>query len=435
MKSKVHCWFCNKESFVFIIYKNSWTCKECNQYNGFNKDGDYNRNIPEMQKENQQTFCMNNPPGTPKKHIESTNLLCKRCNASQEQKLKDLNNFEPKNEDRFDEELKLYKQKLDHIYDLCRSCKQKLNQHLNRQDQQIGHYFGNITNKPNPLTPLKTALQAKNSNLANPRKTVDNDNEFKLKKRIISNPVVDKEVVNESKSQYKKAYTVSGSSPYKQERKNMNYNTSNSSPYGKERLNMPKPVIDENPTKYINESDLDTSALKNHNDYTTKVNNLLSTNLMKSKDKWFVIQTVCVDFLSYFAILLIFSCDIVNLINDSGVWQDTNISPDHQLLPGADQNYIFKTLLRIYKYTQIQLTLILILSIFYAFKRPKMSRFLSIIGILLNLMIHLNFFGTQNDEKYVLEVIVSFCLSCYLSLARSYNVVQFYRYLTKTEVF
>ena len=140
------------------------------------------------------------------------------------------------------------------------------------------------------------------------------------------------------------------------------------------------------------------------------------------------------DFLSYFGILLIFICDIVNLINDSGVWQDDSVNPDLQILPGADQHYIFKALLKVYKYTQLLLTLILLVSIFYAFKRPKMSRFLTVIGIMLNLMIHLNFFGTQNDEKFILESVVSFGLSSYLSLARSYNVVQFYRYLTTTEV-
>lgn len=86
MKSKVTCHFCNKESSVFIVYKNSWTCQSCNQYNGFNKDGDYNKPIPEMQKESKKTFCLN-APATPKKQVEATNLLCHRCNSSQEQKV------------------------------------------------------------------------------------------------------------------------------------------------------------------------------------------------------------------------------------------------------------------------------------------------------------------------------------------------------------
>ena len=86
LKSKVSCWFCNKTSMVFMMYKNSWTCEECNQYNGFNKDGDYNKPIPEMQKENKKIFCVN-APAAPRKSTESVNLLCNRCNLSQEKKV------------------------------------------------------------------------------------------------------------------------------------------------------------------------------------------------------------------------------------------------------------------------------------------------------------------------------------------------------------
>ncbi len=87
LKTRVSCHFCNKDTHVFIIYKNSWECQECKQYNGFNKDGDYNKQIPEMQTESKKIFCLNNTPATPKKSTESRNLLCERCNKSQEQKV------------------------------------------------------------------------------------------------------------------------------------------------------------------------------------------------------------------------------------------------------------------------------------------------------------------------------------------------------------
>jgi hypothetical protein len=104
-------------------------------------------------------------------------------------KLKDLNNFEATNEDRFDEEFKIYKQKLDHIYDLCRLCKQKLNQHLTRQDNQIGQFInGQMTRTANQLTPLKSAMQAKQTR--NMSTDVDNP-EFQLKRRVtMSKPPV-----------------------------------------------------------------------------------------------------------------------------------------------------------------------------------------------------------------------------------------------------
>lgn len=421
MKSKVTCHFCNKESSVFIVYKNSWTCQSCNQYNGFNKDGDYNKPIPEMQKENKKTFCLN-APATPKKQSEATNLLCHRCNASQEQKLKDLSNFEATNEDRFDEEYKVYKQKLDHIYDLCRACKQKLNQHLTRQDNQIGQFINGQMSRTNQLTPLKSAMHAKQTKKVN----VDTA-EFQLKKRVtIHKPAdvvadVSMETIESpmSTSTYKKAYTVSGSSPYSQERRGLAAN--------KQQAKFDKT----SPKKYIFEgTELDTSTRSNRDDYAEKVDRIMSTNLMKSMDKWFAIQTIFVDFFSFFVILLILTCDTVNLINDSEVWQDTDYNnPDLQLMPGADQHYIFKTLLRIYKYVQFQLVMVLLVSVYFAYKRPKMSRFLTVLGITGNLLIHLNLGGFQNDEKYIMEVFTSLSLSSYMALARSYNVVQFYRYM------
>lgn len=136
------------------------------------------------------------------------------------------------------------------------------------------------------------------------------------------------------------------------------------------------------------------------------------------------------DFFSFFIVLLILTCDTVNLINDSGVWQDTDYNnPDLQLMPGADQHYLFKTLLRVYKYVQFQLVMVLLVSVYFACKRPKMSRFLTVLGITGNLLIHLNLGGFQSDEKYIMEVFTSFSLSSYMALARSYNVVQFYRYM------
>ena len=38
-KSKVSCWFCSEESYVYFYKKNSWSCESCGQYNGFNKVG------------------------------------------------------------------------------------------------------------------------------------------------------------------------------------------------------------------------------------------------------------------------------------------------------------------------------------------------------------------------------------------------------------
>jgi hypothetical protein len=61
----------------------------------FKKDGDYNKNIPEMQKEvPNKKYCTTNMAQTASS--TSTNLLCNRCNQNQELKLQELKKFEEK---------------------------------------------------------------------------------------------------------------------------------------------------------------------------------------------------------------------------------------------------------------------------------------------------------------------------------------------------
>mgnify|MGYP001436509734 CR=1 FL=1 len=42
---RVKCWFCPHKQTVKFSQRNSWDCQSCSQYNGFNKDGDYNKEI------------------------------------------------------------------------------------------------------------------------------------------------------------------------------------------------------------------------------------------------------------------------------------------------------------------------------------------------------------------------------------------------------
>ncbi len=165
-----------------------------------------------------------------------------------------MNNFEAKNEDNFDEEYKIFKSRLDHIYDLCRNCKIKLNQHLSYQDHQIGTYLSSNDNglKANNLTPLKTTM--KQSKIKK-----DTETDFQLKKRQV--PL--RMTVESGNTPVKKAYTVSGSAPYSQERQNL----------AKHSPSQPK---------YIYDVDMEPKQSPME-DYTSKVDKLLSTNLVKIK--------------------------------------------------------------------------------------------------------------------------------------------------------
>lgn len=122
---QVNCWFCNINSRVPYAERSCWTCRHCEQYNGFTKDGDYNRDI--LQRSDQQSrnssgtsasanggiFCANSyyvshetPAGG---GGNPGNGFCDHCNEAQRLKVEKLAQFEPKNESRFEQELKLYK--------------------------------------------------------------------------------------------------------------------------------------------------------------------------------------------------------------------------------------------------------------------------------------------------------------------------------------
>ena len=253
-------------------------------------------------------------------------------------------------------------------------------------------------------------------NFANPNfvhsKVPNNEKPNELKQRLAMPPKQADTDLSPTTAYKKKAYTVSGSTPYKHERAKIFETT----------------TITASKT-YIFDSDAD--KLNTCDDYKAKVDNLISSNLLNSKTKvsCFVVQTILVDFLSFLTIVVIFVCDLVNLINDSGIWSGTDFTMDPHSGTDVEANYLFKGFLRIYKYTQLFLTLVLILSIFFALKRPKVSRFLTCLGIGTNLLIHVNFFQNQSDEKYILEVFVSFFLASYMAIARTYNVMQFVRYL------
>ena len=117
--------------------------------------------------------------------------------------------------------------------------------------------------------------------------------------------------------------------------------------------------------------------------------------------------------------ILIFVSDLANLINDSRSWSN---EPN-------ENGILTNSLLKIYKFSQIILFSIVVLSIIFAIRRPKFSRFIIIIGLVFCLLIHLNLFQMKSEEKYILEVFVSFSLMSYLTMARTYNIMQFIRYM------
>lgn len=138
---KLNCWFCNHNSRISYFNRNSWTCPHCEQYNGFNKDGDYNKDIPEMHKK-----CENNPffSTSKSKDFRKPTVLCDRCTRNQSLKIEKLSKFEPKHEETYEFELELYKEYMEKIFDLCELCKSKVKFEITKQDGILKQYLYKI---------------------------------------------------------------------------------------------------------------------------------------------------------------------------------------------------------------------------------------------------------------------------------------------------
>ncbi|XP_047512173.1 uncharacterized protein LOC125054368 isoform X2 [Pieris napi] len=129
LRWRVNCWFCNSNFWVKFINRNSWTCPKCEQYNGFTKDGDYNKPIVPANNELKAPNAFKRSP--PK------NGLCKMCNINQQLKVTQLANFVPMNEKNFEHEIEMYKSQLEKAYKLCNPCKKVIQMKLHKEKESM----------------------------------------------------------------------------------------------------------------------------------------------------------------------------------------------------------------------------------------------------------------------------------------------------------
>jgi hypothetical protein len=125
-KVKVNCHFCNLDSKVPYAETNNWTCSVCDQYNGFQEDGDYNKPVHHIQSI-ANTFVNNL-----RTQKVAENGLCKACNLNQELKIKQLASFTGDGEEQ--EEYRLH---LERVYRLCAGCEEILASKLKEQDNKL----------------------------------------------------------------------------------------------------------------------------------------------------------------------------------------------------------------------------------------------------------------------------------------------------------
>lgn len=130
--SHVECWFCQGDARVDFQYRESWRCPHCQQYNGFDADGDYNWQDPDKFREVPESDA--NPPNG---HASPSNGLCRSCNLNQSLKTHQLAKFEPRDEANYDREIEAYAAHLEKTYRLCRTCEANVLQTLGEQDSQL----------------------------------------------------------------------------------------------------------------------------------------------------------------------------------------------------------------------------------------------------------------------------------------------------------
>ncbi|XP_006885836.1 PREDICTED: transmembrane protein 201 [Elephantulus edwardii] len=137
----VNCWFCNQDTVVPYGNRNCWDCPHCEQYNGFQENGDYNKPIPAQYLEHLNHVVSSVPspqdPTQPQQWVSSQVLLCKRCSHHQTTKIKQLAAFAPRDESRYDEEIEVYRHHLEQMYKLCRPCQAAVEYYIKHQNRQL----------------------------------------------------------------------------------------------------------------------------------------------------------------------------------------------------------------------------------------------------------------------------------------------------------
>ncbi|KAK2897756.1 transmembrane protein 201 [Channa argus] len=137
----VNCWFCNENTVVPYGNRNCWDCPNCDQYNGFQENGDYNKIIPAQHKAHLNHGVSENVPSseTPKTQqwVNCQMLLCRKCNTNQTTKIKQLASFIPRDDENYDEEIEAYKHHLEQTYKLCKPCQTAVEYYIKYQNRQL----------------------------------------------------------------------------------------------------------------------------------------------------------------------------------------------------------------------------------------------------------------------------------------------------------
>uniref|UniRef100_A0A1I8H750 Ima1_N domain-containing protein n=1 Tax=Macrostomum lignano TaxID=282301 RepID=A0A1I8H750_9PLAT len=142
----VNCWFCGGSTRVPFGNRNCFDCPHCDQYNGFDSEGNYNKDIPAMRHSAmnlRQTplACRSSSTGrlpSPSNGVQQQQQqLCDACNRNQALKVAQLAQFEPTSPSAEDAELAALRARLERAYALCQRCRAKRRAALQAQDIRL----------------------------------------------------------------------------------------------------------------------------------------------------------------------------------------------------------------------------------------------------------------------------------------------------------
>ncbi|XP_001845324.2 uncharacterized protein LOC6035092 [Culex quinquefasciatus] len=173
---RVNCWFCNTDTSVPYASGNCWHCPSCTQYNGFNEDGDYNREIPEQYREARPRSNATDDDKMigGRARLPAQNGLCFGCNRNQELKIHQLASFVPEVEENYDAEVEEYQRQLEQAYKLCGRCERVVKRTLNDVKRNVlGAKLAQIGNRGLKVLDLHMEVNGKRDGLRK-RRTVGN---------------------------------------------------------------------------------------------------------------------------------------------------------------------------------------------------------------------------------------------------------------------
>uniref|UniRef100_H3AUX2 Transmembrane protein 201 n=1 Tax=Latimeria chalumnae TaxID=7897 RepID=H3AUX2_LATCH len=105
------------------------------------QNGDYNKPIPAQHMEHLNHVVSGNITSSealkPQQWVNSRILLCKKCHNNQAVKIKQLASFAPREEDKYDDEIEVYKHHLEQTYKLCRPCQTAVEYIIKHQNRQL----------------------------------------------------------------------------------------------------------------------------------------------------------------------------------------------------------------------------------------------------------------------------------------------------------